>query len=546
MIRGFYNGVNGVKTQSFGIDLVSNNISNINNVGFRASIPEFKTIFYQGSNQAGFSPVHSQVGLSATGLSSAVDMKQGAFKNTDNTFDMAIQGRGFFGISDASGNMSYTRNGEFFVDVNGDLVDRSGRYLQGSVGKFSQIPVSQSAREKLSNSTSGKMANLTNAPTINAQDDVKISQTSTKINLPDMIYLPPTATTMVSFRGNLDSTLQTQKMSVNLGNDNLNPPLINQAQGTLSLSGSVQKGAKFHNPNLGDEVSFEIVDKNGQKLVASAFLDENKNFKLENFNVRDLDLSEPLTINSKIFTTQEVANKDEFLTEIYAADGSVNNLKLNFKKKIPTFINGISWDVDASLFSKSGGLLSQGKGNISFNTKGILASNTLPLIDNKGTPLSIDFGRIYDPNSQDTSYDGMVSNANGERNLRATKDGEAEGLLKVYDMGDDGRIMATFDNGKQAVVARIPLYQFQNEQGLSKNGDNSYQATINSGKAVFFTENGEYYSGGKIKNQTLEMSNVSLASSLTELIAMQKAYDASAKSITTSDQMIQRAINMKK
>ncbi|QMS58712.1 flagellar hook protein FlgE [Campylobacter fetus] len=98
-----------------------------------------------------------------------------------------------------------------------------------------------------------------------------------------------------------------------------------------------------------------------------------------------------------------------------------------------------------------------------------------------------------------------------------------------------------------ASVAKVALYHFQNNQGLSKSSENTYQTTANSGQPIFYQDqNGNVVYGAAIKNSTLEMSNVDLGVSLTDLIIMQKAYDASAKSITTSDQMIQKAINMKK
>lgn len=108
MIRGFYNGISGVKTHSFGMDVWANNISNINNVGFAASIPEFKSTFYQSVPNAGNNPTTDQVGLGSTGMTTAISFyKQGAMMPTDNKLDMAIQGDGFFGVLDFTGETYY-------------------------------------------------------------------------------------------------------------------------------------------------------------------------------------------------------------------------------------------------------------------------------------------------------------------------------------------------------------------------------------------------------------------------------------------------------
>ena len=98
MMRGFYNGISGIKTQSFGMDVWANNISNINNVGFKASIPEFKNLINQHMASAGSGPTNNQVGLGATKQTTALKMTNGSFQNTDNNFDLAIGGKGFFGV----------------------------------------------------------------------------------------------------------------------------------------------------------------------------------------------------------------------------------------------------------------------------------------------------------------------------------------------------------------------------------------------------------------------------------------------------------------
>jgi len=121
------------------------------------------------------------------------------------------------------------------------------------------------------------------------------------------------------------------------------------------------------------------------------------------------------------------------------------------------------------------------------------------------------------------------------------------GSLKGYEVDSNGMVVATFDNGQSQVVAQIPLFHFQNEQGLEKVGDSEFVATDNSGAAFFYKNaSGDVVQGGKIANQTLEMSNVSTAEAMTQLLITEKAYSANAKVVTTADQMIQKAIALKR
>lgn len=121
------------------------------------------------------------------------------------------------------------------------------------------------------------------------------------------------------------------------------------------------------------------------------------------------------------------------------------------------------------------------------------------------------------------------------------------GYLKDYMVDSNGMVVASFDNGQSSIIAQIPIFHFQNEQGLEKLGDSEFRSTDNSGEAIFYKDaNGNTIQNSKIIGQTLEMSNVSAAEAMTSLIITEKAYSANAKVITTADQMIQKAINLKR
>lgn len=122
-----------------------------------------------------------------------------------------------------------------------------------------------------------------------------------------------------------------------------------------------------------------------------------------------------------------------------------------------------------------------------------------------------------------------------------------EGNLTAYSVDQNGVVVAGFDNGFSQVVAQIPLFHFQNQQGLGKVSDTIFSASENSGQAIFYKDaNGAVIQEGRILGNTLESSNVSLAEAMTNLIITEKAYTANARVITTADQMIQKAIGLKR
>jgi len=177
-----------------------------------------------------------------------------------------------------------------------------------------------------------------------------------------------------------------------------------------------------------------------------------------------------------------------------------------------------------------------------------LVSNTIKPLSNQGVELNINFGTLYNPTISSSGFDGLTSMNNINTKLTGEEhNGYIAGELSDYVVGDNGYIYANFSNGKSTAIAKIPIFHFQNDQGLEKKGSNYFQNTSNSGQAFFYTDvNGNVIETSKIHSYMLESSNVELSTALTEMIVIQKAFEANAKSITTSDQMIQKAINMKK
>ncbi|WP_202930861.1 flagellar hook-basal body complex protein [Campylobacter fetus] len=542
---GYYNGISGIKSGNFGIDVIANDISNINTVGYKSSTAEFKSILYQSLNQTSTSPVTSQIGLGSTSMATSLNFKQGSLQNTDKVFDLAIAGDGFFGLSGINGEQYFTRNGDFSKDINGDIVNRNGLYLLGTMANLNGVALSPNAEQKLG-TTAGTDVQ---AFTLQTGTPVELgaSTAQTKIHLPDVLFLPATATTDVSFSGNLDSTINTETININLDNTKITST-INKEGKTISLNGSLADTPLVQNPNSPDEdVLITIKDANGESITTAVKTDANGNFSLNDFDIRSLNLDGELSIEANVNLKQEVPNTQSFSTDIISPNGNKNILKMEFSKQVPHLDNGTAWNVSATIFSPTNEVISTSNGVLNFNEKGALVSNTLGALDNDGAELNVNLGTPYDPNTANSGFDGMKSTGDQSLNLSVNKNGEAEGLLKEYTMNDNGEVVAIFDNGKMASVAKVALYHFQNNQGLSKTSENTYQTTANSGQPIFYQDqNGNIVYGAAIKNSTLEMSNVDLGVSLTDLIIMQKAYDASAKSITTSDQMIQKAINMKK
>ena len=125
-----------------------------------------------------------------------------------------------------------------------------------------------------------------------------------------------------------------------------------------------------------------------------------------------------------------------------------------------------------------------------------------------------------------------------------TKDGDNAIKLESYDIDGTGAIIANYEGGNNFILGRVALASFSNPDGLEKAGGNLYNATSNSGNAEFGGPTDPGF--GEIQSGFLEMSNVDLANEFTEMIVTNRAYQANSRSITTSDEMLQELINLKR
>lgn len=116
--------------------------------------------------------------------------------------------------------------------------------------------------------------------------------------------------------------------------------------------------------------------------------------------------------------------------------------------------------------------------------------------------------------------------------------------LQSYSIDNTGSIVGTYSNGKSYQLGRVALTSFNNPDGLEKQGGNLYNATDNSGDPIQGAPSEQGF--GMIRSGFLEMSNVDLANEFTDMIVTSRAYQANSRAITTSDEMLQELLNLKR
>lgn len=139
---------------------------------------------------------------------------------------------------------------------------------------------------------------------------------------------------------------------------------------------------------------------------------------------------------------------------------------------------------------------------------------------------------------------GITSYAGGSTVAALSQNGSAMGSLQAFTMSPNGTLLGVFSNGLKQPLAQIAMVAFNNPPGLEKVGGSQYRSTVNSGAPQF----GAAGTGGRglLQSAALEMSNVDLAEEFTNLVIAQRGFQANSKVITTSDELLQDLVNLKR
>ncbi len=277
-------------------------------------------------------------------------------------------------------------------------------------------------------------------------------------------------------------------------------------------------------------------------------LEENGVHKADTVIKDSLGNSYIITFKFKKLTNSQVGNTWELTvdriteqaTGNYIENPSVipegNSLELEFDstgKLVRIGENSLEGE-DAGEFK----VLLTGLSDIKFDSN--KEKNTIDPVSPSGTFENI---TLFDSEDND-SYRLLTQHANDMDAKPYAKDGNSSGKLEGYSIDDTGIVLGVFTNGERKALGQIMLAKFDNPMGLQKMGNNFFVDTRNSGEPQFGKAGTSGY--GPIASGTLEMSNVDLSMEFTEMITTQRGFQANSRIITTSDEMLQELVNMKR
>ena len=518
MMSSLYIGSTGMIALGESMQTVSNNLANMNTVAFKERMHLFESLMSTqvttpssaiGRNNNSSPTNFSQMGQGVrTSAISTRFYENGAIEQGDRVTDLCIGGKGFFKVTQDNKTF-YTRAGNFYFNQDGNLVNPGGGNLMGKkitngkAGGLEPIKLSQADMKMSSKAT-------TQAAIISGLG-FDTSKTSNPTN--------PFFALALSYNANqpnpIGSSSLTNGISVYDSAGKKHEVLVDYDQAQVSADG--RKIVEFvvrMDPKEDGRAAFQ--DTKGAGILMSGTMTFTSAGILQNMSA---------------YQPTDGANIDNLATW-NSVNIAANGMPIN-----ATFKN-IDPKTGAVSTANSKFNLDFGLGFASPGTGGTAASvgvdpNNLPGFTGAGnTPPSVNV------KNRSTAFAGNVTTAS------RTQNGYAEGHLSHMVIDRHGTMVFRYDNGQDQEKYQIPLYTFQGEQDLKAEGGNLYSETIKSGAAREGEAGTENY--GQIYSTSLEMSNVDLGRQFTHMILGQRGFQFNSKVITTSDAMLQKALELKR
>jgi flagellar hook protein FlgE len=590
MLKSLFSGVSGLQSHQIAMDVESNNIANVNTTGFKYSRANFSDLLAQTKSIAtapqgklgGKNPV--QVGLGTSVNSTTRIFSQGSIQNTDKNTDIAIQGDGLFIISPDGGNTyKYTRAGDFKFDANGNFVDNNGFIAQGWLQDPDTGKVDSTAPIKDINIPPGKTtpaqptsevvlkANLNSGPLVESfspafsiDDAGTVAGGETVDDVGVLFNEGGEAFSLQEGQGvNISFDGGTNTYSYTYSNDPNNVTTASGADKVFHTMADLREALDNEASNVAGTNVSVIVNEQGQfeientdatgnalDIRVSAYSDTatgiSENIRFTD-NMQSLSAVLPAGSTGKAISRGFEAATHSSSIDIFDSLGTKHALYMSFRKVAVTDTTA-KWDmkitvpepaeIDTQL------PLNVKKGSITFDENGALAAyepKSISFTANNGSaadqPVALSFGTPG-------KFDGMTSFDSPSTTSGISQDGFTGGDLVGIRIDQSGTLIGSFSNGRSFGLAQIAMAKFTNNEGLATEGGNVYIQTANSGDPIIGTA--ATAGRGFIQSAALEASNVDLSKSLTNLIIIQRGYQANGKTITTSDQLLETLIGLKR
>ena len=537
-----FTGTSGLRSLGHGMSVVGDNVANLNTTAFKASRISFSDVMAQTINTAAGS---GQLGRGATLQALYPIFTQGSFESTANPTDLAIAGNGFFIVRDprTTGNVFYTRDGQFMIDKNGYLVNPAGLRVQGwkidedtgdVTGVITDIQIERSS-PPVKTSLIDVITNL-NAE---VERTISIDTTGTPPATDDVTFADNdiTDSNNLTLWGKWDATLTTPLATTDY--DYKTPLYVYDSLGTPHEITVYYKAVNLITSD-GTTPVYEFLvtcnpDEDMRKNADGTDLGSKKGVLM--YGILEFDTQGNVKNFLNVYRYGWDATNDQYqLVRIVDDTG------------IPQ-VTGLDDFADSTYFTTTiGALGANGYPIFIADFLGIevadAAGNENPVATQNLQPIELNFGYYHDGSSwrfetvRTTQYSAPFATLFYDQN------GFEPGTLESIAVDNEGRITGYYSNGRVIPLWMVALANFNAPERLQKVGGNLYKETTYSGPPV--TGKPGTNGLGSIAPYSIEQSNVDIGEQFVKLIIFQRGFQADARIITVSDSMLEELINLKR
>jgi len=550
-------GVTGLQAHQKMLDIAGNNLANVNTTAFKASRITFSELLCETIKKAsqptntvgGTNPQQMGSGVGVAGI--APNMSQGNIVNTGNPLDLAIEGEGYFVLSDGSQNL-FTRAGAFAVDANSNLVDPTTGYLVqriGSVGESDGFQVPGDSNIKVpydvamaANATSqvrvaGNLSADSTLPT--PQTNILTSNITYTINgttasgtteLDQLDQFSGTfgATTTITASGydpsgNALADAGLTVIGTTTLDDVVNHLNTNVLDPTEQVASLVNGRIRITDVNSGyslSDVALVFADDGSASLTMPAYFEVSSvgGEEVKNINITVYDSQGGKHVLSGAFVRTDTPNTwDMMLTSI---TGDVQQIGLDDRR-----IRGIEFDATTGSYAGLDSVIGDTAEFVV--TFGHDTANPQTIAMNLGTA-----GQL----------DGLTQFAGNSTAVAREQDGYEAGRLSTVSVNNEGIVIGAFSNGIKKDIATIQIALFQNPTALESVGSGYFNASANSGEAV--ATQALTGGAGTIHGGALEKSNADVATEFVNMIQAQNGFQANARTIRVANEILRELTSL--
>ncbi len=501
MMRSLFSAISGMRNHMSFMDVVGNNIANVNTIAYKSSRVTFQDILGQTikgasspqNGRGGTNPAQIGLGMNLGGIDTI--MTQGSIQSTGKLTDFAVQGDGFFIVSDGQRNY-FTRDGAFDIGVDGGLVNPvTGLRVMGWAADTSGVVDTQNPLEALE---------IPFGTRISAQPSSRLQFAGNlDASLPIGGSVNTTATVYDSLGVPNTVKITFTKMAATAGGPSY--WAVRNSADSATITNSLGAGSAITGaPNTLRPGSWAITLSATGSLTAQ--------FTPQNFTPP---------------ATWAAGTPDPVINGTVSAGGTNT-----------TLIPGVTITAPTVLAAGTASIaIDSTTAPVEFDSGGQwVSTNVMP------TATLTTSGGATSPQTATLDISKFSQFAGQSQVNLTNQDGFPAGALVSFAVGSSGEIAGIYSNGSNRIIGQLALANFVNPGGLMRSGQNLWSSSANSGDAIVGTPNSN--GRGTVNTGTLETSNVDLAQQFTNVIIAQRGFQSSSRVITASDTMLQDLVNI--